>query len=115
MNLIDIHRKYRVQLSTLDLETLMGILVTYLNAHEGIHSADIADFGQCLRVVRIGQRLQAKLFKLKTQGKRKTSITLDASEADTIVSVFGSLNSEGLNDLDRSVIYNIYSEITTKL
>lgn len=115
MNIIDINRKYRISLSTIELESLLGMLVAYIGYCSHIHSADIAVYGQFLRTVRIGQRVQSKLFKIKTQDKRKTNITLDASEASTLVSVFDSLEEDSLSDFNRSVIYNINEAITKKL
>lgn len=115
MNIIDIHRKYQIRFSASEVEALMRILTCYIEIHSNSTNVSISSYGQIIRTIRIGQRLQSKLFKLRTMNKGRASITFDTSEAGTLIDIFEDMNRRALGDLERTVIYNIYTAITTKM
>lgn len=108
MNQLNIYRKYKVTLGKNGIDVLLRALSWYL---EACPSGDLSTLGNRHRVVKLGQRLQDKCYRLAMGDRSDCSIALNVSEAATLIEVLNLVLRGDLGALESSIIYDVYNQI----
>ncbi|MDN4753857.1 hypothetical protein QYZ87_04830 [Porphyromonadaceae bacterium W3.11] len=100
---IELHKKFKLNLSRVEIESVLRMLLWYIYTRE-IPCRSIIELANIQRAIKLGQRLENRLFSME---KSKCKLTLNIQEASTIYSIMELLSSSELGALDQVVVMKV--------
>lgn len=104
-----LHKKYKVKLNRMEVESLVGMLLWYVKGQEEIVDHSLSELANIQRVMKLGQKLYHKLLSTERGGFKAT---FNLQEAMTLEVVLGRMDWDQLGAFERTVAWKINELLT---